>query len=88
MFNELWWLNYCFCQGRGVGAIGNPFFGSEVNEICIHSKCQMTDIGDPFCARCECACALPTSAASLQPTGLPPACASTKSLLVRMAGAA
>eukprot|EP00490_Sorites_sp_Unknown_P020558 CAMPEP_0114661798 /NCGR_PEP_ID=MMETSP0191-20121206/23342_1 /TAXON_ID=126664 /ORGANISM="Sorites sp." /LENGTH=44 /DNA_ID= /DNA_START= /DNA_END= /DNA_ORIENTATION= len=27
MFNELWWLNYCFCEGVGIGAVGNPFFG-------------------------------------------------------------
>ena len=49
MFNELWWLNYCFCEGVGIGAVGNPFFGGEAVNICLHSRCEMTDVGDPFC---------------------------------------
>ena len=39
MFSELWWLNYCFCEGVGIGAVGNPFFGGEAVNICLHSKC-------------------------------------------------
>ena len=41
MFNELWWLNYCFCEGVGIGAVGNPFFGGEAVNICLHSKCTL-----------------------------------------------
>ena len=32
MFNELWWLNYCFCEGVGIGAVGESLLwwgGSE-----------------------------------------------------------
>ena len=43
MFNELWWLNYCFCEGVGIGAVGNPFFGGEAVNICLHSKCASAD---------------------------------------------
>eukprot|EP00437_Effrenium_voratum_P001511 CAMPEP_0181431730 /NCGR_PEP_ID=MMETSP1110-20121109/18402_1 /TAXON_ID=174948 /ORGANISM="Symbiodinium sp., Strain CCMP421" /LENGTH=52 /DNA_ID=CAMNT_0023555111 /DNA_START=59 /DNA_END=213 /DNA_ORIENTATION=- len=35
MFSELWWLNYCFCEGVGIGAVGNPFFGGEAVNICL-----------------------------------------------------
>ena len=35
-FSELWWLNYCFCEGVGIGAVGNPFFGGEAVNICLH----------------------------------------------------
>ena len=32
---QLWWLNYCFCEGVGIGAVGNPFFGGEAVNICL-----------------------------------------------------
>ncbi|CAL1132565.1 unnamed protein product, partial [Cladocopium goreaui] len=70
MFNELWWLNYCFCEGVGIGAVGNPFCGGEAVNICLHSRCEMTDVGDPFCSNirvCLCItdqCALPPSEGS------------------------
>ena len=70
MFSELWWLNYCFCEGVGIGAVGNPFFGGEAVNICLHSKCEMTDVGDPFCSSmrvCLCItdqCALPPAKGS------------------------
>merc|ERR1712224_267028 len=48
MFNEAWWLNYCFCFGRAIGDIGNPYIGSEAKNICIHQTCEMTDVGDPW----------------------------------------
>ena len=41
MFNELWWLNYCFCEGVGIGAVGNPFFGGEAVNICLQSRCPL-----------------------------------------------
>jgi len=50
MFSDLWFCNYCFCYGTGLGAVGDPFFGAESKNLCIHQKCQMTDIGDPFCS--------------------------------------
>jgi len=33
MFNELWWLNYCFYEGIDIGAVCNPFFGGEAVNI-------------------------------------------------------
>jgi len=56
LFEEAWWLNYCFCCGRAVGGIGDPFFGSEVRELCIHGTCLMTDIGDPLCSSVDVMC--------------------------------
>jgi len=50
MFKELWFLEYCCCGGRGIGDVGNPFFGSEVRELCMHSTCEMTEVGNPFCS--------------------------------------
>eukprot|EP00437_Effrenium_voratum_P033974 CAMPEP_0181477146 /NCGR_PEP_ID=MMETSP1110-20121109/42067_1 /TAXON_ID=174948 /ORGANISM="Symbiodinium sp., Strain CCMP421" /LENGTH=130 /DNA_ID=CAMNT_0023602441 /DNA_START=58 /DNA_END=448 /DNA_ORIENTATION=+ len=87
MFSELWWLNYCFCEGVGIGAVGNPFFGGEAVNICLHSKCEMTDIGDPFCSSMRGACASRTSALSLQPRARPSASASTRSSQVATDGA-
>ena len=50
MFSDAWWLEYCCCGGRAVGDIGNPLFGSEMRELCMHSTCEMTEVGNPFCA--------------------------------------
>ena len=44
MFNELWWLNYCFCEGVGIGAVGNPFFGGEAVNICLQSRCHLASL--------------------------------------------
>jgi len=49
MFEELWWLEYCCCYGTGVGAF-RLAIGGEGRELCIHSKCQLTSLGDPFCS--------------------------------------
>ena len=73
MFNELWWLNYCFCEGVGIGAVGNPFFGGEAVNICLHSKCEMTDIGDPFCSNIR-VCLCLTDQCSLPPAPGSPIC--------------
>ena len=88
MFNELWWLNYCFCEGVGIGAVGNPFFGGEAVNICLHSRCEMTDVGDPFAPTSAFACASQTSVLCPQPKDLQSAFASTKSLRVVMDGVA
>ena len=58
MFKELWWLNYCFCYGQGLAAIGNPSFGSEAVALCLHAKCQMTDVGNPFCGQLQVMCCI------------------------------
>ena len=73
MFNELWWLNYCFCEGVGIGAVGNPFFGGEAVNICLHSRCEMTDIGDPFCSNIR-VCLCITDQCSLPPAPGSPIC--------------
>ncbi|CAL1127062.1 unnamed protein product [Cladocopium goreaui] len=73
MFNELWWLNYCFCEGVGIGAVGNPFFGGEAVNICLHSRCEMTDVGDPFCSNIR-VCLCITDQCSLPPAEGSPIC--------------
>jgi len=50
VFSELWWLNYCFCNGFGIGAVGSPFFGGEPVKTCCYNRCVMTDVGDPLCS--------------------------------------
>ncbi len=88
---QLWWLNYCFCEGVGIGAVGNPFFGGEAVNICLHSRCEMTDIGDPcdpFAPTSVFAYASLISAPCLQHLDPQFAFASTKSLLVVTDGAA
>jgi len=50
MSNELWWLKHCFGKGIDIGAIDNPFFEGEAVNICHHSRCEMTEVGDPFCS--------------------------------------
>jgi len=72
MFNEAWWLQYCFCGGRACGNIGDPFFGSHAKELCLTSTCEMTDVGgsEGFCSMIavECCitsqCAFPAAAGS------------------------
>jgi hypothetical protein len=49
MFNDAWWLQYCCCRGVAIGDIGNPYFGEEGRNLCLHSTCELTQIGDPFC---------------------------------------
>ena len=73
MFSELWWLNYCFCEGVGIGAVGNPFFGGEAVNICLHSRCEMTDVGDPFCSNIR-VCLCITDQCSLPPAPGSPIC--------------
>ena len=73
MFNELWWLNYCFCEGVGIGAVGNPFCGGEAVNICLHSRCEMTDVGDPFCSNIR-VCLCITDQCSLPPAEGSPIC--------------
>jgi len=50
MFKNAWWLTYCVCGGRAVGDVGNPLFGGEAKQLCEHARCEMTDVGDPFCS--------------------------------------
>jgi len=50
MFGEAWWLQYCCCAGRAIGDVGNPYFGSEARQLCLHSTCEMTEVGNPFCS--------------------------------------
>jgi len=48
MFTDAWWLQYCCCRGVAIGAIGNPLFGSESRNFCVHEACECAPIGDPF----------------------------------------
>ncbi|CAJ1352827.1 unnamed protein product [Effrenium voratum] len=73
MFNDLWWLNYCFCEGVGIGAVGNPFCGGEAVNVCLHSRCEMTDVGDPFCSSMR-VCLCITDQCSLPPAQGSPIC--------------
>jgi hypothetical protein len=58
MFKEAWWLQYCICGGRAVGNVGEPYFGSEVRQMCLHQTCEMTEIGNPFCAEMTVECCI------------------------------
>jgi len=58
MFSDAWWLQYCCCGGRAVGAVGEPFFGSEARNLCLHQTCEMTGIGDPFCSAISVNCCI------------------------------
>lgn len=58
MFTEAWWLNYCFCFGRAIGDIGNPYFASDGKNLCLRSTCQMVGIGDPFCSQVSVTCCI------------------------------
>jgi len=49
LFQEGWWLQYCLCRGVAVGDIGNPWFGEEARNLCLHGMCEFTEIGNPFC---------------------------------------
>jgi len=71
MFKEAWWLNYCFCAGRAIGDIGNPYFGSESKNICIHQTCEMTDVGDPFCDSIGVTCCITSQCAFPPKSGSP-----------------
>jgi hypothetical protein len=55
MFADGWWCNYCFCGGRVIGDVGDPFVASEGKELCEHATCQLTDVGgsgpdNPYCS--------------------------------------
>jgi len=50
MFKSAWWLQYCCCGGRAVGAVGEPLIASEARQLCLHSTCELTEVGNPFCA--------------------------------------
>mmetsp|Transcript_14836 Transcript_14836/g.18208 ORF Transcript_14836/g.18208 Transcript_14836/m.18208 type:complete len:324 (-) Transcript_14836:318-1289(-) len=49
MFSELWWSNYCFCVGSGIGDVGNPTLGGKTLSICCHSRCVIIDVDDTIC---------------------------------------
>lgn len=53
MFNKGWWLQYCICDGRIIGNVGEPFFGSEGKTLCEHETCECVPFGDPFCSKVE-----------------------------------
>jgi len=50
MFNEPWWLHYCFCEEIDIGNVGTPCFGGEAVNIWCHSWRGMTMVGDPSCS--------------------------------------
>jgi len=57
MFNELRWLNYCYCNGIGISAVSNSFLGGNIVNIGCYNWCEMSDVGDPFCSGiCACLC--------------------------------
>merc|ERR1719277_1068687 len=55
MFSELWWLQYCCCVGTGIGAV-KPCLATEHRQLCIHTRAQCTDVGDPFCSAINVQC--------------------------------
>jgi hypothetical protein len=85
MFSDLWWLNYCFCCGRGIGDIGNPLIGSEGKQLCLHSKCQMTNVGDPLCGGLSVFCC-ETTHFRLPPSADTPICVLCSKELVGKSG--
>jgi len=85
MFSDLWWLNYCFCCGRGIGDIGNPLIGSEGKQLCLHSKCQMTNVGDPLCGGLSVFCCQ-TTQFRLPPSADTPICVLCSKELVGKSG--
>lgn len=46
---DMCWLEYCCCYGMALGPLGDPLFGSEQRNLCIHQTCQCTDFGNPLC---------------------------------------
>lgn len=73
MFNEAWWMNYCFCFGQAIGDIGNPYFASEAKNLCLKSTCQMTEIGNPFCGGISTMCCI-TNQCQFPPMAGSPTC--------------
>ena len=57
-------------RGVGIGAVGNPFFGGEAVNICLHSR---SDVGDPFCSNIR-VCLCITDQCSLPPAEGSPIC--------------
>jgi hypothetical protein len=58
LFDEGWFLTYCCCGGRAVGDVSNPLFGSEARNLCLHSTCEMTEVGNPFCSGMSVMCCI------------------------------
>jgi len=50
MLTDAWWCTYAYCCGQAIGDVGNPFFGAEARNLCLHGRCEMTDVADPFCS--------------------------------------
>lgn len=73
MFAEAWWLNYCFCVGRAIGDCGNPYAGADVKEICVHTRCELTEVGDPLCEGLAVECCI-TSQCAFPPKSGSPTC--------------
>jgi hypothetical protein len=50
MFADGCFLSYCCCGGTVIGAVGEPLFGSEAKNVCVHQRSMCTDVSDPvFC---------------------------------------
>jgi len=62
----MWWCNYCFCGGQGIGSVDNPYFGAEAKELCIHSKTWCVEFDGPFCGGMAIECCI-TSQIALPP---------------------
>merc|ERR1712004_464722 len=57
----------------GIGNVGDPCFGSEARNLCVHSTCEMTDIGGPFCESLSVECCI-TSQCAFPKKGGSPTC--------------
>lgn len=74
MFKNLWWFEYCFCCGSGLGDIGNPLAGGEAKELCLHSRCEITDnFADPLCGGMSVMCCI-TEQCQIPPMKDSPTC--------------
>jgi hypothetical protein len=58
MLKDAWWLQYCICKGTALGTVGDPYFGAESRNLCIHEKCECADFGSPFCSNIAVECCI------------------------------
>mmetsp|Transcript_19365 Transcript_19365/g.42258 ORF Transcript_19365/g.42258 Transcript_19365/m.42258 type:complete len:229 (+) Transcript_19365:58-744(+) len=73
LFSDAWWLQYCFCCGRAIGSVGEPFCGGEARNLCFHTSCELTNIADPLCSGVTVECCI-TQQFQLPPTTGSPIC--------------
>jgi len=74
MYKDGWWLQYCFCGGRLIGNLGNPFIGSEVKQLCQHQTCELTGLMDPNLCNAHEVCLCVTSDCGIPPREGSPTC--------------